>query len=158
MTRDELLHEVALEYEFDPDEEIKIGGKYTPVLLDGNTAWIAGQIPRVGEAVRFVGIAGDTLTLDDARRAAGIAALRALSLIRTRCGTLDAVASVPLITVYVRCSPDFTMQSEVADGASDVLYKVLGEAGMHTRSSVGVLQLPKGAVVEVDFVFSLRQT
>ena len=49
------------------------------------------------------------------------------------------------------------MQSEVADGASDMLYAVLGDAGVHTRTSVGVLQLPKGASVEVDFIFGLKQ-
>ncbi|MNN85611.1 Endoribonuclease L-PSP [compost metagenome] len=63
---------------------------------------------------------------------------------------------MPRITVFVRSAPDFTMQSEVADGASDVLYSVLGDVGIHTRSSVGVLQLPKGASIEVDFIFTIR--
>lgn len=156
MTRDDKLRQVAAEFGFDPDEEIRKGGKYTPVLIDGNAAYIAGQIPRVGDVVRFVGVVGESLSLDDGRRAAGTSALRALSLIRKHCGTLDAISAVPRITVFVRSAPDFTMQSEVADGASDVLYAVLGDAGMHTRSSVGVLQLPKGASVEVDFIFSLR--
>ncbi|AJY10087.1 RidA family protein [Burkholderia dolosa] len=156
MTRDDKLRQIAADYRFDPDEEIRIGGKYTPVLTDGRTAYVAGQIPRIGNVVHFVGIVGESVTLDDARRAAGISTLRALSLIRKRCGTLDAIATVPRITVYVRSAPDFTMQSEVADGASDVLYAVLGDEGVHTRSSVGVLQLPKGASVEADFIFGLR--
>ncbi|HIC7210522.1 RidA family protein [Burkholderia stabilis] len=157
MNRDDKLKQVAAEFGFDPDEEIRIGGKYAPVLVDGSTAYIAGQIPRVGDIVRFVGIVGESVSLDDARRAAGISALRALSLVRKHCGTLDAIASVPRMTVYVRSAPDFSMQSEVADGASDVLYSVLGDTGVHTRSSVGVLQLPKGASVEADFIFGLNR-
>ncbi|KVU50095.1 RidA family protein [Burkholderia cepacia] len=157
MNRDEKLIQIAAEFDFNPDEEIRIGGKYTPVLVDGNTAYIAGQIPRIGEVVHFVGIVGESISLDEGRRAAGVSALRALSLIRTRCGTLDVIATVPRMTVYVRSAPGFMMQSEVADGASDVLYAVLGDAGVHTRTSVGVLQLPKGASVEADFIFGLKQ-
>ncbi|MDN7855590.1 RidA family protein [Burkholderia cepacia] len=156
MNRDEKLIQIAAEFGFNPDEEIRIGGKYTPVLVDGNTAYIAGQIPRIGEVVHFVGIVGESISLDEGRRAAGVSALRALALIRKRCGTLDVITTVPRMTVYVRSAPGFTMQSEVADGASDVLYAVLGDAGVHTRTSVGVLQLPKGASVEADFIFGLK--
>ncbi|WP_175766641.1 MULTISPECIES: RidA family protein [Burkholderia cepacia complex] len=158
MNRDDKLKQVAAEFGFDPDETIRIGGKYTPVLVDGSTAYIAGQVPRIGEVVHFVGVVGESVSLDDGRRAAGISALRALSLIRKHCGTLDAIATVPRMTVYVRSAPGFTMQSEVADGASDVLVAVLGDAGVHTRSSVGVLQLPKGASVEADFIFGLKRS
>lgn len=157
MNRDEKLIQIAAEFGFNPDEEIRIGGKYIPILVDGNTAYIAGQIPRIGEVVHFVGVVGESVSLDEGRRAAGVSALRALSLIRKRCGTLDVIATVPRMTVYVRSAPGFTMQSEVADGASDVLYAVLGDAGVHTRTSVGVLQLPKGASVEADFIFGLKQ-
>ncbi|MCA8274857.1 RidA family protein [Burkholderia sp. AU30280] len=157
MNRDDKLSRISAEFGFNPDEEIRIGGKYRPVLVDGNTAYIAGQIPRIGDVVHFVGVVGESVSLDEARRAAGVSALRALSLIRKHCGTLDAIATVPRITVYVRSTADFTMQSEVADGASDVLYAVLGDAGVHARSSVGVLQLPKGASVEADFIFGLKQ-
>jgi len=158
MNRDDKLRQVAAEFGFDPDEEIRIGGKYTPILIDGSTAYISGQIPRVGEVVHFVGVVGESVSLDDGRRAAGISTLRALSLVGKHCGTLDAIATVPRITVYVRSAPGFTMQSEVADGASEVLYAVLGDAGVHTRSSVGVLQLPKGASVEADFIFGLNRS
>ena len=60
------------------------------------------------------------------------------------------------MTVYVQCAADFTGQSEVADGASELLYRILGPAGAHTRTSVGVFQLPKNATVEIDLVASVR--
>ncbi|VVE34350.1 endoribonuclease L-PSP [Pandoraea iniqua] len=156
MNRDNQWRLVADRFGFPVDDEIKVGGKYTPVLIDGEMAYVAGQIPRIGETVHFVGCAGDTISVEDARRATGVSALRALSLIHRACGSLDAIVSVPRISVFVRSAPDFTLQSEVADGASDVLFEVLGESGVHTRTSVGVLQLPKGAVAEVDFIFRIR--
>jgi enamine deaminase RidA (YjgF/YER057c/UK114 family) len=63
------------------------------------------------------------------------------------------VVAVPRITVFVRSGPSFTQQSEVADAASDLLAAILGPVGVHTRTSVGVAQLPKGATVEIDFIF-----
>ncbi|MGC7403006.1 RidA family protein [Pandoraea pneumonica] len=158
MNRDKQWRLVADRFGFPVDDEIKIGGKYTPVLIDGDMAYVAGQIPRIGETVHFIGSAGDMIPLEDARQAAGVSALRALTLIHRACGSLDAIVSVPRISVFVRSAPGFTLQSEVADGASDVLFEVLGEAGIHTRTSVGVLQLPKGAVVEVDFIFRVKGT
>lgn len=158
MSRDQQFQQVADRFAFPVDDDIKIGGKYTPVLLDGDLAYVAGQIPRIGETVHFIGDAGGTLSLEEARRAAGVSALRALTLIRRACGSLDAIVAVPRISVFVRSAPDFTQQSEVADGASDVLFEILGDAGVHTRTSVGVLQLPKGAVAEVDFIFRVRTT
>lgn len=59
MNRDDKLTQVATEFGFNPDEEIRIGGKYTPILVDGNTAYVAGQIPRIGDVVHFVGIVGN---------------------------------------------------------------------------------------------------
>jgi len=155
-TRDGRLQKLAIELDFDLSEPIKAGGKYTPVLLEENFAYIAGQIPRVGEVVRFVGIVGDSISLDEARRAAATSTVRALALAKNALGTLDLITAAPRITVFVRSTPDFAMQSEVADGASDAMYSVLGDVGMHTRTSVGVLQLPKGASVEVDFIFRTR--
>ena len=80
----------------------------------------------------------------------------ALALLQRALGSLDAVQSILRITVYVQSAPTFTQQSEVADGASEVLFAVLGDAGAHTRTSVGVLQLPKNATVEVDLIASVR--
>jgi enamine deaminase RidA (YjgF/YER057c/UK114 family) len=72
-------------------------------------------------------------------------------------GSLEAIAAILRITVYVRSAPTFTQQSEVADGASDVLCRLLGPRGVHTRTSVGVLQLPKGAAVELDLVARVKE-
>lgn len=152
MTADERFAQAALELGHRFDGEIKIGGNYSPVVRDGLQLFVSGQIPRVGDEVLYVGTVGAGIDLASARTAAAICAIRALAFVQRAAGSLDAVRAVARITVYVRSAPDFTQQSEVADGASDLIARVLGPVGAHTRTSVGVLQLPKGAAVELDLI------
>ena len=155
MTADDRFDTVACELGHRFDGEIKIGGNYVPLVQDGDRIYVSGQIPRVGDHVLFVGAVGDQVDLNAAKTAAKVAVMRALALLQRAVGSLDAIRAVPRITVYVRSAAGFTQQSEVADGASEVLFKVLGPAGAHSRPSVGVLQLPKGAAVEVDLIASV---
>lgn len=152
MTADQRFAQLAQELGHDFSGAIKIGGNYTPVVRDGHQLYVSGQIPRVGDEVLYVGAVGDTLDLAQARQAAAICAMRALAFLQRVAGSLDAIASILRITVYVRSASTFTQHSEVADAASDVLCHVLGPRGVHTRTSVGVLQLPKGAAVELDLL------
>ena len=152
MTADERFAQAALELGHRFDGEIKIGGNYSPVVRDGQQLFVSGQIPRVGDEVLYVGTVGAGIDLASARTAAAVCAMRALAFVQRAAGSLDAVRAVARITVYVRSAPDFTQQSEVADGASDLIARVLGPVGAHTRTSVGVLQLPKGAAVELDLI------
>jgi enamine deaminase RidA (YjgF/YER057c/UK114 family) len=152
MNADARFQALALELGHDFSGEIKIGGNYTPVQRDGHQLWVSGQIPGVGDEVHFVGAVGDAFDVTLGQQAAAICAMRALALLQRTVGSLEAIVAILRITVYVRSAPNFTQQSEVADGASDVLCRVLGPRGVHTRTSVGVLQLPKGAAVELDLV------
>lgn len=152
MSRDARFKEQADALGYSFDGEIKIGGNYVPLVRDGRHVYLSGQIPRVGDTVVATGAAGADATLAQAQVAAKVCALRALALLQRALGSLDAVQAILRITVYVQSAPAFTQQSEVADGASEVLFTVLGEAGAHTRTSVGVLQLPKNATVEVDLI------
>ena len=158
MSRDARFEEQAQALGYRFDGEIKIGGNYVPLVRDGHHIYLSGQIPRVGDTVVVTGAAGAGAgaSLADAQKAAKVCAMRALALLQRAVGSLDAVQSILRITLYVQSAPTFTQQSEVADGASEVLFAVLGEAGAHTRTSVGVLQLPKNATVEVDLIASVR--
>ena len=135
----------------------RLGGNYSPVVRDGKQLWVSGQIPRVGDAVLFVGVVGETLDVAQGKQAAAIGAMRALALLQRTLGSLESIAAVLHITVYVRSEAHFTQQSEVADGASDVLCRVVGLRGVHTCTSVGVMQLPKGAAVELDMVATAKE-
>ena len=154
-SRDQLFNQQASALGYSFDGEIKIGGNYVPLLQDGKHIYISGQIPRVGNDVVVTGAAGSDVTLLDAQKAAKISVMRALALLQKHLGTLDAVKSFLRITVYVQSASTFTQQSEVADGASEVLYAVFGIDGVHTRTSVGVLQLPKNATVEIDMIAAI---
>jgi enamine deaminase RidA (YjgF/YER057c/UK114 family) len=146
--------EAALGYSF--DGPIKVGGNYAPVVRDGVFVYVSGQIPRVGDEVVVVGAAGAEVSMERATLAAKISTMRALALVGRTVGGLGRIVAVPRMTVFVRSAPSFTQQSEVADGASDLLSKILGPIALHARTSVGVLQLPKGATVEIDFIFRVN--
>jgi enamine deaminase RidA (YjgF/YER057c/UK114 family) len=156
MTRDELFVDEAAALGYSFDGEIKIGGNYVPLLQDGNHIYISGQIPRVGDIVVFTGAAGAEVSMAQAQTAAKVCVMRALALLQRHLGTLDRVKAVPRISVFVQSAATFTQQSEVSDGASELLLKVLGSAGAHSRTSVGVFQLPKNATVEIDFIFTIN--
>ena len=145
----------ALGYSF--EGELKIGGNYVPLIRDGRSVYVSGQIPRVGNEIVVTGAAGSQIDLARAQLAAKICAMRALALLQRSLGSLERVKAILSISVFVQSAQEFTQQSEVADGASDVLSTVLEDAGVHTRTFVGAFQLPKGAVVEVDFCFRVTR-
>lgn len=148
--------EKALGYSF--DGEIKIGGNYTSTVQHGDVIYVSGQVPRVGSTVVVTGRAGAEMSLTQAQLGAKVCAMRALALLRQNLGSLDRIQQVMRVTVYTQSASDFTQQSEVADAASEVLHTVLGAAGIHTRTSVGVAQLPKNATVEVDLIAAVMPT
>jgi len=156
MSADQRFQQQAALLGYSFDGEIKVGGNYAPVVRDGELVYVSGQIPRVGDEVVVVGAAGVDVSLEQARVAARICTMRALALVGRGAGSLDDIVAVPCMTVFVRSGPSFTQQSEVSDGASDLLAAVLGPVGVHARTSVGVAQLPKGATVEIDFIFKVK--
>jgi len=150
--RDAKFKEIASQLGYDFGGEIKIGGNYVPIVRHGEQVFISGQVPRVGNEVVVVGRVGETVDLSQAQLAAKVCAMRALALLQQSLGSLEKVRAVLRMSIFVQCAQDFTQQSEVADGASEILYAVLGEAGRHTRTSVGVYQLPKNSSVELDLI------
>ncbi|MFZ6815153.1 RidA family protein [Undibacterium sp. Rencai35W] len=156
MSRDTKFVEAAAALGYSFDGEIKIGGNYAPLVQDGDRIYISGQIPRVGSDVIVTGAVGAETSLTHAQLGAKVCAMRALALLKQSLGTLERVKGIQRITVFVQSDKQFTQQSEVADGASEVLFNVLGPAGAHTRTSVGVYQLPKNASVEIDFIATVE--
>ncbi|TFW06894.1 RidA family protein [Oxalobacteraceae bacterium OM1] len=151
-TRDGRFEQALAELKLSFEEDIRPGANYEVAVEHGGQIYVSGMIPRVRGTIAVTGRVGDTATLEDARQAARISILRSLAILRSRLGTLDRVARVMRMTVYVQSAADFTQQSEVADAASDLLYTILAPGGGHTRTSVGVYQLPKNAAVELDLV------
>jgi enamine deaminase RidA (YjgF/YER057c/UK114 family) len=154
-SRDELFQQVAKELGHSFEGEIRIGGNYVSIVENGGEAYISGQVPRVGDKVVVTGRVGADVSLEQARHAAKICAMRALAILRQSPGGLDRIRKILRITVYVQSAADFTQHSEVADAASEVLYSIFAGAGVHTRTSVGVYQLPKNASVELDMIVAV---
>ena len=152
ISRDQRFDEEAARLGYAFDGEIKVGGNYAPLIRHGDLVYISGQIPRVGDRVVVTGAVGSEVSLDQARIGAAVSIMRALALLKQSLGSLDNIVAILRISVYVQSAPAFTQQSEVADAASDLLARVLGPAGAHARTSVGVLQLPKSASVEIDVI------
>lgn len=154
-SRDDLFQDIAKELGHSFDGEMRIGGNYVPAVENGAEVYVSGQIPRVENTVVVTGRVGGDVSLDQGRYAAKICTMRALAILRQSLGSLGRIKKILRITVYVQCAPDFTQQSEVADGASEILYSIFGSAGVHARTSVGVYQLPKNASVEIDMIAAI---
>jgi enamine deaminase RidA (YjgF/YER057c/UK114 family) len=132
---------------------------YVPAVLDGDHVWTSGQLPFVHGALPETGPVGEGPGLVSPQRAAElarIAALNALAAVHSVAGDLDRVARVVKVVGFVASVPGFTGQPAVVNGASLLLHEVLGEAGVHARSAVGVAALPLGSPVEIELVVVLR--
>ena len=125
---------------------------YVPAATSGSLVFTAGQLPlRSGELIAE-GVVGRAVTPDEAAMCAQQCALNAIAAVKAEIGDLDRVRRVVKVVVFVASTPDFTGQPQVANGASELLGEVFGEAGKHARSAVGVAALPLGAPVEVELV------
>ena len=129
---------------------------YVPFVKSGNLVFVSGQIPMVDGKIEGIGVVGKDLSTDDARKIAEICAKNLIAQAKAACdGDLDKVARVVKVGGFVRCTPDFTEQPEVVNGASDLMVAVFGDKGRHSRFAVGTNALPRGVSVEVEAVFEL---
>jgi enamine deaminase RidA (YjgF/YER057c/UK114 family) len=125
---------------------------YRPTARTGDLVFTAGQLPaRDGEMIA-TGKVGGEVTEEQAQECARQCALNALAAVAAEVGSLDAVTRVVKAVVFVASTPDFTDQAKVANGASELLGEVFGDAGEHARSAVGVAVLPLDVPVEVELV------
>lgn len=122
---------------------------YIPVRVVGGLAFVSGQLPMQDGAVLHAGRVGEDVTIEDAALGARRAALQAIAAIGDALGSVDRVRGIAHVSVFVACPPSFTDHPKVANGASEVLVDLLGDAGRHARVAVGVAGLPLGASVEV---------
>jgi enamine deaminase RidA (YjgF/YER057c/UK114 family) len=132
---------------------------YVPAVLDGDRVWTSGQLPFVDGALPTTGKVGAGEGLvppQDAAHLARVAALNALAAVKSVIGDLDRVARIVKVVGFVASDPSFTGQPGVVNGASQLLAEVLGEAGVHARSAVGVASLPLDSPVEIELVAALR--
>ena len=127
---------------------------YVPAVRTGQHVYVSGQLPFVDGQLLATGKCGDTVTTEEAKKAAERCALNLLGAVHALVG-LDSVVRVVKIVGFVASAPGYTDQPEVVNGASELLGKVFGEAGQHARSAVGVAELPRNTPVEVEAIFEV---
>lgn len=127
-------------------------GDYVPAVFDDGVVYTAGMTPRRDGVLTVQGVVGASVSLDQARSAAGLAATNALAAARS--ALPDGVTRLRCLrmTVYIACAAEFHDLSRVADGASAAISAELGPAALPARSAIGVQSLPSGAPVEIDLV------
>jgi enamine deaminase RidA (YjgF/YER057c/UK114 family) len=125
---------------------------YVPAVRSGNYVYTSGQLPFADGKLAGTGKVGDSVSAGEAAGYARIAALNALAAAASVAGGLDAIRRVVKVVVFVASAPGFTGQAQVANGASELLIDVLGDAGKHARSAVGMAVLPLDTPVEVEIV------
>ena len=125
---------------------------YVPAVRTGNYVYTSGQLPFVDGKLQGTGKVGDAVAPEDAASFARTAALNALAAAASVAGGLDAIVRVVKVTCFVASATGFTGQAQVANGASELLIEVLGEAGRHARSAVGMAVLPLDTPVEVELI------
>ncbi len=125
---------------------------YVPAVRTGSYIYVSGQLPLVGGKLQATGKVGASVTVEEAAALARICALNGLAAAAGAAGGLDAIARIVKVTCFVASDPSFTGQAQVANGASEFFIEVLGDAGRHARSAVGMAVLPLDTPVEVELI------
>ena len=132
-------------------------GSYIAAKKVNNLLYISGQISISENGDLIKGKLGSELNVDDGYKAAERCALSIIAQAKKACSDdLTKIKSCVKLTGFVNSSNDFTDQPKVINGASDLIAKVFGDAGMHTRAAVSTNSLPLGVAVEVDAIFELN--
>ncbi len=124
-------------------------GAYVAAVRTGNLVVTSGQLPWKGERFLFTGKLGSQLTVEQGYEAARLCALNALAQLKSVTGDLDKVRQIVRLEGYVQCAPEFHQQATVLNGASDLINAVFRERGRHTRTALGIFDMPLDAPVQI---------
>ena len=127
-------------------------GLYVYTRRVGNLVYVSGQTPDINSILQIKGVVGETLTIEEGKKAAQLSALNVLSVLKRELGDLDRVKQFVHLTGFVRCAKNFEEHPQVINGASELVRVLFGEAGVCTRIALGAYELPEGAPVEITAI------
>ncbi|MBN9221259.1 MAG: RidA family protein [Mesorhizobium sp.] len=130
--------------------------QYRPARLIGTTLYLSGHGPKNPDGSFITGRLGQTASVEEGYAAARNIGLHLLSVAKSVVGDLSRIEAVAKVFGMVNAEPDFTDHAWVVDGCSDLLVEILGDAGYHARSAVGMGSLPFGMMVEIEAILSIR--
>ena len=151
MITDQKLAELGIKLPTAPSP----AGSYVPALQVGNLLYLSGAICLVNGEMTHTGKVGDTRDIGYGQAAAQVCALNLLAVAKQTIGDLDKLKQIVQLNGFVNAIPSFADSPAVINGASDILLKILGERGRHTRAAVAVTGLPKDSTVEIQAIFEL---
>jgi enamine deaminase RidA (YjgF/YER057c/UK114 family) len=150
---DDRLRELGIEL----PQPSKPGANYVPAVRTGNLIFLTGQLAQWNGERRFIGKLGREFGVEEGRQAARLCALNLVAQLQAALdGDLDRVTRCVRVAGYVNSVPEFVVQSQVINGASDLFVEIFEDAGRHTRMAVGVSALPYDVAVEVEAIFEVR--
>ncbi len=130
---------------------------YVTTVISGNTLYVSGQLPIAADGSMIKGTLGNNVDTAQGAEAAQACAINLLAQAKAALdGDLSRITRLVKLGAFVAATPDFTEHPKVVNGASDLMVAVLGDAGKHARSSVGVSSLPLGVAVEIDAIFEIK--
>jgi enamine deaminase RidA (YjgF/YER057c/UK114 family) len=125
---------------------------YVPAVVSGNHVYTSGQLPFIDGKLTVTGKVGAGVSAEDAKSLAATCAINAIAALKSVIGDLDRVTRIVKVVGFVASDPSFIGQPGVVNGASELLGTVFGDAGVHSRSAVGVAVLPLDSPVEVELI------
>lgn len=152
MTPEERLTELGLKL----PEVVPPLAAYVPAVRTGDYVYTSGQLPMVNGKLPATGKVGAEVSPEEARELARICALNALAAVKSVIGDLSGIVRIVKVLAFVASDPAFGGQPQVVNGASELLAEVLGDAGKHARSAVGVAVLPANAPIEIELIAEVR--
>ena len=132
-------------------------GLYVSAVQSGQLLHVGGHGPVRNDGTRITGKVGSDVDLEGAQEAARLTGLQMLRSVRAALGSLDRVERVVKVFGMVNCAPGFNRTPAVINGCSQLFHEVFGDAGVHTRSAVGMAELPFDISVEIEGIFEVRQ-
>lgn len=132
------------------------GGTFAPVVKVGELVFTSGQTAKIEGVLRYTGKVGGELTVEEGQEAAKICVRNCLALINDFGGGLNNVKHIVRLTGYVNSAPGFTRQGAVMEAASQLLYQIFGEQGLHARTSFGVAELPGNSACEIELIAQVK--
>lgn len=128
---------------------------YVPTVRSGNLVYVSGQLPFLGGQLMASGVVPVQVSLETAQACARQCVLNALAALTGEIGSIDKVKRVVRVGCWVASAPGFGDQPKVANGASELLVEIFGDAGRHARAAVGSVALPLNTPVEIEFLFEV---